>query len=92
MAASMPQEATQIATPKVETQDQQQSNQSLPQTGNDTNKDALIGAIALGVIGMSMIPMKKRTEEFQSIKINSIKTENSQHNNSSYFLLLWDFT
>ena len=64
MAASMPQEATQIATPKVETQDQQQSNQSLPQTGNDTNKDALIGAIALGVIGMSMIPMKKRTEEF----------------------------
>ena len=64
MAASIPQEATQIATPKVETQDQQQSNQSLPQTGNDTNKDALIGAIALGVIGMSMIPMKKRTEEF----------------------------
>lgn len=63
MAVSMPQEVAQIVTPKVETHSQQ-SGQSLPQTGNDTNKDTLLGAIALGVIGMSMIPMKKRTEEF----------------------------
>lgn len=63
MAVSMPQEVAQIVTPKVETHSQQ-PGQSLPQTGNDTNKDTLLGAIALGVIGMSMIPMKKRTEEF----------------------------
>ena len=63
MAVSMPQEVAQIVTPKVETHSQQ-PGQSLPQTGNNTNKDTLLGAIALGVIGMSMIPMKKRTEEF----------------------------
>ena len=52
------------ATPKLATPEpveQQQPQQELPQTGNeDENVAALLGLLALGVVGTASLPMRKK--------------------------------
>ena len=51
---------TKLATPEP-VEPQQQPQQELPQTGNeDENVAALLGLLALGVVGTASLPMRKK--------------------------------